>query len=208
MRNAAAVPARYRGASAAAAAAATRCSLARLPTSLTNVGFKNNSLTGTLPVLYSQLTQLRSIDLGFNQLGPCTLPEEYSAWGSAQAVWFNDNKLLGTLPAAYSSWASLQAFGVQGNALTGTLPESYSAWSQVGRRASSALGARTRRMLHQPERVLVPGAGQASAVHKRRHAEVTVPSQRPRWAALMSLATNSLARCRPLMPRSFSCTRP
>lgn len=73
----------------------------------------NNSLYGTLPAAWSNLTALEVFDLSQNALsGP--LPPSYGSWDGLQHLQLNDNLLTGPLPGTWSSMHLLEVRGRPG----------------------------------------------------------------------------------------------
>ena len=72
---------------------------------IVTIKVSNNNITGTLPVSWANLTQLRELFL-------------------------HDNSLTGTLPPSWSSMSQLSFVDLSSNSLTGTLPPSWSNMTQ------------------------------------------------------------------------------
>lgn len=92
-----------------------------------NLSDQNNSvdLTGQLPNELSNLTLIRSIDLGWNNLdGP--LPDSWSALVNLQHLWLPNNQFTGSLPDSWGSLVNLTDLNLIYNQLTSSLPASWS----------------------------------------------------------------------------------
>jgi hypothetical protein len=91
-----------------------------------------NNFSGTLPALWSSLSNLTDVRL-FNNSFTGTLPAAWSALPYLSTLWLSGNRLTGTLPAAFSALTQLTLFDVNRNGnLVGTLPSSWSAITNLG----------------------------------------------------------------------------
>lgn len=92
-----------------------------------NLRDQDNSvgLTGQLPNELSNLTMIRSIDLGWNNLSG-TLPESWSAFVNLQQLWLPNNQFTGSLPSSWSSLVNLTDLNLVYNEISGSLPAGWS----------------------------------------------------------------------------------
>eukprot|EP01024_Parvocaulis_polyphysoides_P003623 TRINITY_DN1096_c0_g6_i1.p1 TRINITY_DN1096_c0_g6~~TRINITY_DN1096_c0_g6_i1.p1 ORF type:complete len:717 (-),score=65.14 TRINITY_DN1096_c0_g6_i1:698-2848(-) len=90
--------------------------------------YQNEELGGTLPVQYSVWRNISYISLCDNFLQG-TLPVQYSTWSNISHVYFCYNELNGTLPVEYSAWGTVSKVSFVGNNLKGSVPMQYSVWS-------------------------------------------------------------------------------
>ncbi|CUG88589.1 GP46-like surface antigen, putative [Bodo saltans] len=113
-----------------------------------------NSISGTLPMIYSSWLTIDVFDMQYNQLHgslpsefaawrpslftlnnnqiSSTLPPQYSQWGvSTQYFYLQDCDIYGSLPPSYSNWTYLMGFAIRNSRVSGTLPNSSSRWARM-----------------------------------------------------------------------------
>jgi Leucine-rich repeat (LRR) protein len=82
-------------------------------------------LVGTLPSEFSNLTELRILDLMENKLTG-NLPESWAAMKNLKELYLQANQFSGTLPKSWSKLVNLEIIYLYNNNLTGELPENWS----------------------------------------------------------------------------------
>ena len=83
-------------------------------------------LTGSLPAELANLTKIRTLNLGNNQLTG-TLSPSWSAFTNLTYLDLHHNQFTGSLPNSWSGLVNLVSLGIYDNKLTGSLPDSWSA---------------------------------------------------------------------------------
>ena len=91
------------------------------PLRVTGLRLPVKALTGQIPSGLGSLTNLESLDLGWNQLTG-TIPPELGNLANLGFLYLNSNQLTGTIPAELGSIANLIWLDLDGNQLTGTIP--------------------------------------------------------------------------------------
>lgn len=98
-----------------------------LYSALQTLTMNSAQLTGTFPIIYSQLVSLTLLDLGTNNLNG-SLPSQLSTLTAMNHMYLNDNAFVGAIPQTWSTLVSLTNSGgpglnLIGNAgLCGSLP--------------------------------------------------------------------------------------
>ncbi|KAI5077004.1 hypothetical protein GOP47_0009069, partial [Adiantum capillus-veneris] len=89
--------------------------------SLQNLQFHNNSLSGTIPSTFASLSSLQTLLLDFNNLtGP--LPDGLASLPAISTFAVSDNHLSGSLSSEWGLHSNLFQFDVTNNNFTGTFP--------------------------------------------------------------------------------------
>ena len=81
----------------------------------------SNNLTGILPISLSNLTLLKVLDLGSNQIGG-TIPAELQNLSSLETLGLLSNNFSGSIPQGLGELSQLRAFNLSNNLLSGTIP--------------------------------------------------------------------------------------
>jgi hypothetical protein len=81
-----------------------------------------NQLTGTIPVELGNLTNLENLGLSMNQLTG-TIPVELGYLTNLKVLGLGMNQLTGTIPTELGSLVNLQSLHLFSNYLTGTIPD-------------------------------------------------------------------------------------
>ena len=98
---------------------------------LKRIELRSNGISGTLPAAYSRLGALETFCIATNNVTG-TLP---AVWGDGMKSMVRMdmpfNALTGTLPAAWSTMKALEYFDLAGNRLLGTLPVQWSTFTSL-----------------------------------------------------------------------------
>uniref|UniRef100_A0A1J3GRM9 Receptor-like protein 12 n=1 Tax=Noccaea caerulescens TaxID=107243 RepID=A0A1J3GRM9_NOCCA len=89
-------------------------------TSLTDLNLRNNSLTGSLPEIFTHAERLRSIDVSHNRLEG-KLPQSLTGCSSLEVVNVESNEINDTFPFQLSSLQKLQVLVLRSNKFHGML---------------------------------------------------------------------------------------
>lgn len=84
------------------------------------VNLPSNNLTGLLPKTIAQLTRLKFLYMGTNQISG-TIPH-YTGLSQLQHLYLSSNLLTGSIPAELGSLAGLMRLKLDNNGLTGSIP--------------------------------------------------------------------------------------
>ncbi|KAG6408826.1 hypothetical protein SASPL_131851 [Salvia splendens] len=99
-------------------------------TRLRSLSFGSNNLQGTLPRELGNLTLLDQLYIDSSGLsGP--IPQELSNLASLQTIWMSDNGFTGELPEFLSTFTELKDLRVEGTNLKGPIPNSFSALTKL-----------------------------------------------------------------------------
>ena len=93
-------------------------------------------LSGTIPAELGDLTELKSIRLGFNDLTG-SIPTELGNLTNLTELDLNSNDLTGTIPTELGSLANLTRLDLASNGLTGTIPTELGSLANLTRLALS-----------------------------------------------------------------------
>jgi Leucine-rich repeat (LRR) protein len=96
---------------------------------LQDVRIGENSMTGTIPVTWGNMTNLQVLQLSGNKLtGP--IPASFGALASLQVLKLFKNKLYGRIPDSLGGLTAMQDLQLAENSLTGSIPSALSnLWS-------------------------------------------------------------------------------
>jgi RHS repeat-associated protein len=96
---------------------------------ITSISLAGNNLIGQLPKSINQLTKLKTVFLGSNQIsGPVP---ELGNLNQLQILYLNNNFFSGSIPTSLGSISSLLKLKLDNNALTGGIPSSIGSLSQL-----------------------------------------------------------------------------
>ena len=90
-----------------------------------------NQLTGTIPVELASLSNLERLDLGSNQLTG-TIPVELASLSNLEDLDVGSNQLTGTIPVELASLSNLERLDFARNRLSGTIPPELASLSNLG----------------------------------------------------------------------------
>ena len=83
-----------------------------------------NELSGDIPTIFNQLTELSVINLHNNCLNG-SLPSDLFNWTAASYMYLSGNRLTGSLPVVALNMVNLHVFDVSFNSLSGTIPDTF-----------------------------------------------------------------------------------
>ncbi|KAJ0083977.1 hypothetical protein Patl1_30965 [Pistacia atlantica] len=92
----------------------------QLPPSLKRLDLSKNDFSGSLPYSISQLSELKYLNLGHNQLNG-QVTDMFQKLNKLESMDLSMNKLTGDLPHSFSSLSSLKKLFLQNNQLTGSI---------------------------------------------------------------------------------------
>jgi len=99
-------------------------------TDLKSINLGMNNITGTIPSSLGQLQGLEYLSMPHNSLHS-SLPHEVSHLDLLRTINFNSNQLSGSLPD-FSSLKRLQNLILSGNVFTGTVPDAMLLLDKLG----------------------------------------------------------------------------
>jgi len=95
-------------------------------TNLQSLNLFNNTLSGTIPATICQLTKLTELELSQNQLTG-SIPDSIGKLSLLTYFQFSKNQLTGAIPTSIGNLKKLSSFSVENNKLSGQLPQSITA---------------------------------------------------------------------------------
>lgn len=90
----------------------------------------NNNLTGDIPIEIGNLLKLEVLSFWNNNLTG-TIPSEIGNCSNLIDLLLDDNQLTGNIPQTFENFDKLRTFWVNGNQLSGTIPDIFSNWSEL-----------------------------------------------------------------------------
>ena len=90
-------------------------------TQLESLNLRGNQLTGTIPPQLGHLEELETLDLAHNRLDG-TIPPELGALASLRSLWLSGNDLSGPIPSTLWQLEDVSYVGLADNRLTGGIP--------------------------------------------------------------------------------------
>ena len=91
-------------------------------TNLTQLILNDNQLTGTIPPEIGNLTNLTKLQLQNNQLTG-SIPSEIGNLTNLEFLWLSNNQLTGEIPSEIGNLTNLTDLDLYNNQLTGEIPE-------------------------------------------------------------------------------------
>lgn len=105
--------------------------LSLLSNSLNWIFVPGNTLEGTIPTEYGQLTLMERFQLTNNLLDG-SIPTELGLWVSSLTVFgIGRNGLTGRIPTELGMWQNIKTLGMERNALTGSVPDEWGTLGQM-----------------------------------------------------------------------------
>eukprot|EP01126_Amoeba_proteus_P039002 TRINITY_DN4092_c0_g1_i2.p1 TRINITY_DN4092_c0_g1~~TRINITY_DN4092_c0_g1_i2.p1 ORF type:complete len:148 (-),score=24.08 TRINITY_DN4092_c0_g1_i2:103-546(-) len=92
-------------------------------TSLQQLGFDKNSLTGSIPQTFQRLALLQSLFLQDNQLQGGL--DSLVGLVNLKYGYLSRNQITGTIPTALGNIRTLQQLGIDSNRISGTIPTEF-----------------------------------------------------------------------------------
>ena len=89
-----------------------------------SIVLESNSIRGTFPPSFANLTSLTELNLYYNQLYG-DFPECLTSLANLSLLDLSSNSLTGSIPSSVSNMAHLTSFNLGSNRLTGTVPPSF-----------------------------------------------------------------------------------
>ena len=98
---------------------------------VTRLDLNNHGLTGSIPIVLSELSKLQTLDLGGGNQLTGSIPAALSRLSQLQNLDLSENQLEGGIPATLGNLSKLQTLHLWDNDLTGSIPAALGSLSKL-----------------------------------------------------------------------------